>query len=152
MDLDIPSMEEKWRAYWEEHSTYAFDPAAKGRIYSIDSPPPTVSGELHMGHSFSYVHQDIIARFKRMSGYNVFYPMGFDDNGLPTEKYSEKMSGKRLRDFEPRQFIDLCNRAGLQGGEKIQEHFQKTWPECGSQKRISNILGRIKTNFSVNVS
>ncbi len=125
MDLDIPSMEEKWRTYWEEHSTYAFDPLTKGRVYSIDSPPPTVSGELHMGHSFSYVHQDIIARYKRMSGYTVFYPMGFDDNGLPTEKYSEKISGKRLRDFEPGQFIDLCNRAGIEGGEKIRNIFRK---------------------------
>ena len=121
----MAKMEEKWRVFWEEHSTYAFNPDARGEIYSIDSPPPTVSGDLHMGHSFSYVHQDIIARFKRMSGFNVFYPMGFDDNGLPTEKYSEKLSGKRLRDFRPEEFIDLCNKAGLEGGAKIKEMFRK---------------------------
>ncbi|MCL4444509.1 MAG: valine--tRNA ligase [Candidatus Thermoplasmatota archaeon] len=125
MDLDMAKMEEKWRVFWEEHSTYAFNPDARGKIYSIDSPPPTVSGDLHMGHSFSYVHQDIIARFKRMSGFKVFYPMGFDDNGLPTEKYSEKLSGKRLRDFQPEEFIDLCNKAGLEGGAKIKEMFRK---------------------------
>ena len=121
----MAKMEEKWRVFWEEHSTYAFNPDARGKIYSIDSPPPTVSGDLHMGHSFSYVHQDIIARFKRMSGFKVFYPMGFDDNGLPTEKYSEKLSGKRLRDFQPEEFIDLCNKAGLEGGAKIKEMFRK---------------------------
>ncbi|MGC8514525.1 MAG: valine--tRNA ligase [Thermoplasmata archaeon] len=125
MDLDMAKMEEKWRVFWEEHSTYAFNPDARGEIYSIDSPPPTVSGDLHMGHSFSYVHQDIIARFKRMSGFNVFYPMGFDDNGLPTEKYTEKISGKRLRDFQPEEFIGLCNEAGLEGGAKIKEMFRK---------------------------
>ncbi len=121
----MAKMEEKWRVFWEEHSTYDFNPDARGEIYSIDSPPPTVSGDLHMGHSFSYVHQDIIARFKRMSGFKVFYPMGFDDNGLPTEKYSEKLSGKRLRDFQPEEFIDLCNKAGLEGGAKIKEMFRK---------------------------
>ena len=121
----MAKMEEKWRVFWEEHSTYSFNPDARGEIYSIDSPPPTVSGDLHMGHSFSYVHQDIIARFKRMSGFKVFYPMGFDDNGLPTEKYSEKLSGKRLRDFQPEEFIDLCNKAGLEGGAKIKEMFRK---------------------------
>ena len=125
MDLDIAKMEEKWRLFWEEQSLYAFNPDARGEIYSIDSPPPTVSGDLHMGHSFSYVHQDIIARFKRMKGFNVFYPMGFDDNGLPTEKYSEKVSGKRLRDFKPEEFIELCNKAGLEGGAKIKEIFRK---------------------------
>jgi valyl-tRNA synthetase len=125
MDLDMAKMEEKWRVYWEDNSIYAFNPDSSREIYSIDSPPPTVSGELHMGHSFSYVHQDIIARFKRMSGFNVFYPMGFDDNGLPTEKYSEKISGKRLRDFSPEEFIALCNKAGLDGGAKIREMFRK---------------------------
>lgn len=58
--------------------------------FVIDTPPPTVSGNLHIGHIFSYTHQDIIARYKRMRGFNVIYPFGFDDNGLPTERYIEK--------------------------------------------------------------
>ncbi len=80
--------EKKWQEYWQENKIFAFNWQDKNRenIYSIDTPPPHVSGSLHMGHIFSYTQMDIIARFQRMIGKNVFYPIGFDDNGLPSER------------------------------------------------------------------
>src|SRR5499425_1040565 len=79
-------VESKWRARWQEMGIYRWDPArGRNETFVVDSPPPTVSGSLHVGHVFSYTHQDLLARFKRMRGFNVFYPMGWDDNGLPTE-------------------------------------------------------------------
>ncbi|MDA8396504.1 MAG: valine--tRNA ligase [Actinomycetota bacterium] len=90
----LDGLEANWSAVWDERHTYAFDPADEGRpIYAIDTPPPTVSGSLHAGHVLSYTHTDIIARFKRMRGHNVFYPMGWDDNGLPTERRVQNYYG-----------------------------------------------------------
>src|SRR4051794_13035827 len=87
---ELRGLEEKWSARWETDGTYRFD---RGReregIYSIDTPPPTVSGSLHVGHVFSYTHIDVIARFQRMLGKMPFFPMGWDDNGLPTERRGE---------------------------------------------------------------
>ena len=78
--------EPKWTKYWEEQNIYAFDPEdTKKEIFSIDTPPPTVSGKMHMGHAFGNSQQDFIARFKRMQGFNVLQPFGTDDNGLPTK-------------------------------------------------------------------
>src|SRR3989338_4150537 len=85
--------EAKLKTLWEKNNVYAFEPQSKKPLFSIDTPPPTVSGSLHIGHIFSYTHTDIIARFKRMRGFNIFYPMGFDDNGLPTERFVEKKLG-----------------------------------------------------------
>ena len=83
----LEGLEEKWAAQWKADSTYAFDRSqARDNVYSIDTPPPTVSGSLHVGHVFSYTHTDLIARYQRMTGKSVFYPMGWDDNGLPTER------------------------------------------------------------------
>src|SRR5215813_14101437 len=80
-------VESKWRARWQEMGIYRWDPARpRNETFVIDSPPPTVSGSLHVGHVFSYTHQDLIARQRRMAGKNIFYPMGWDDNGLPTER------------------------------------------------------------------
>lgn len=76
--------ESKWLKYWEENNIYKFIPDQR-KVYSIDTPPPTVSGRIHVGHIFSYSQADMIARYKRLCGYNVFYPFGFDDNGLPTK-------------------------------------------------------------------
>jgi valyl-tRNA synthetase len=78
--------EREWDKIWEESGIYRFDAESKDPIFSIDTPPPTASGKLHIGHIFSYSHTDMIARFQRMKGKNVFYPMGWDDNGLPTER------------------------------------------------------------------
>src|SRR5215813_7202222 len=83
----LEGLEPKWMALWDEDKVYRFDRTRpRADIYSIDTPPPTVSGSLHVGHVFSYTHTDIVARFQRMRGKVVFYPMGWDDNGLPTER------------------------------------------------------------------
>ena len=87
---DKPALEglsEKWDAKWGEEQVYAFDRnTTREEVYAIDTPPPTASGSLHVGHVFSYTHTDVMARYMRMTGKNVFYPMGWDDNGLPTER------------------------------------------------------------------
>src|SRR5439155_23437433 len=83
----LEGLEAKWRPMWEHTGLYRFDRSRpRADVYAIDTPPPTVSGSLHVGHVFSYTHTDLIARFQRMRGKAVFYPMGWDDNGLPTER------------------------------------------------------------------
>jgi valyl-tRNA synthetase len=92
----IDGLEEAWLARWDDERVYHFDRSAtRDEVYSIDTPPPTVSGSLHIGHVFSYTHADLIARYQRMSGKKVFYPMGWDDNGLPTERRVENYFGVR---------------------------------------------------------
>ena len=96
---DKPSLdgiEEIWSNHWEKNGTYSFDRSkTRDEIFSIDTPPPTVSGSLHVGHVFSYTHTDAIARYQRMAGKEVFYPMGWDDNGLPTERRVQNFFGVR---------------------------------------------------------
>src|SRR5579875_4129984 len=94
--------------FWAEHDLYAFDPHGTGSLYTIDTPPPTVSGELHLGHCYSYTQTDVIARFQRMRGKRVFYPMGFDDNGMPTERFAEKRLGRKATEMETATFIEYC--------------------------------------------
>lgn len=92
----LEGLETAWAKRWADEGTYHFDPTAqRERVYSIDTPPPTVSGALHMGHVFSFTHTDTIARYKRMRGYAVWYPMGWDDNGLPTERRVQNYYGVR---------------------------------------------------------
>jgi valyl-tRNA synthetase len=92
----LEGLETKWAPRWEESGVYRFDRAQpRERIFSIDTPPPTVSGSLHVGHVFSYTHTDVVARFHRMRGRAVFYPMGWDDNGLPTERRVQNYFGVR---------------------------------------------------------
>ena len=92
----IDGIEQTWAQVWQEQGTYRFDRSkTRDQIYSIDTPPPTVSGSLHVGHVFSYTHTDTIARFQRMRGKEVFYPMGWDDNGLPTERRVQNYYGVR---------------------------------------------------------
>jgi valyl-tRNA synthetase len=92
----LEGLEAKWTARWEAEGTYRFDRnRTRQEVYSIDTPPPTVSGSLHVGHVFSYTHTDVIARFQRMRGKAVFYPMGWDDNGLPTERRVQNYFGVR---------------------------------------------------------
>src|SRR5689334_9868876 len=126
----LEGLEEKWSSVWEADGTYRFDRSAtRDRVYSIDTPPPTVSGSLHVGHVFSYTHTDTVARFHRMRGKAVFYPMGWDDNGLPTERRVQNYYGVRCDpslpydpDFLPpadppkqalaisrRNFVELCD-------------------------------------------
>lgn len=100
--------EPKWQKFWDENGVYKFDPKAKGEIFSIDTPPPTVSGKMHLGHSFSYSQQDFIARYKKMKGFNVFYPFGTDDNGLPTKLLIEKEKKVKAADMGRKDFVQLC--------------------------------------------
>ena len=94
----LDGLEDTWASVWREQDTYGFDRAAvsdRSQVYSIDTPPPTVSGSLHVGHIFSYTHTDLIARYQRMRGKQVFYPIGWDDNGLPTERRVQNYYGVR---------------------------------------------------------
>ena len=139
----LEGLEAKWNARWEAERTYRFDRARpREGVYSIDTPPPTVSGSLHIGHVFSYTHTDVIARFQRMRGKAVFYPMGWDDNGLPTERRVQNYYGVRCdpslpydSDFHPPEkpgkravpvsrpnFVELCLRLTVED-EKAFEHL-----------------------------
>ena len=92
----LEGLEQKWTARWDADAIYRFDRTRpRAEVYSIDTPPPTVSGSLHVGHVFSYTHTDVVARFQRMRGKAVFYPMGWDDNGLPTERRVQNYFGVR---------------------------------------------------------
>jgi len=118
--------EQKSQQTWEQEKTYL---AAnnKGPLYSIDTPPPTVSGSLHIGHIFSYTQTDIVARYKRMSGFSVFYPFGFDDNGLPTERYVEQKLNVTSYSMSRSDFIKLC----LQETKSVEEQFKHLWQRMG---------------------
>jgi valyl-tRNA synthetase len=139
----LEGLEAKWQERWDADGTFKFDRAKpRDRIYSIDTPPPTVSGSLHIGHVFSYTHTDVIARFQRMRGREVFYPMGWDDNGLPTERRVQNYYGVRCDPslpydpgFQPPpqppkqplsisrpNFIELCDRLTKED-EKAFEHL-----------------------------
>src|SRR6478735_4124106 len=150
----LDGLEARWDQVWEEQGTYRFDRTAdRDGVYSIDTPPPTVSGSLHVGHVFSYTHTDTIARYQRMRGKSVFYPMGWDDNGLPTERrvqnYYDVLCDPALP-YDPdfriptpveertkeekkapkvnisrRNFIDLCNHLTAED-EKAFEHLFRT--------------------------
>ena len=153
--VGVEGLEAKWGPNWESEGTYSFDKsAAKDSIYSIDTPPPTVSGSLHVGHVFSYTHTDLIARYQRMIGKEVYYPMGWDDNGLPTERRVQNFYGVRCdptlayqEGFVPpfeggdgksskaadqipisrRNFIELCERLTLED----EKHFEALWRQLG---------------------
>jgi valyl-tRNA synthetase len=109
---------------WEEEKTYSLE-NNPGQLYSIDTPPPTVSGTLHIGHIFSYTQTDFIARYKRMSGFSVFYPFGFDDNGLPTERYVENKRNVKAHQVGRTAFIDIC----LEETATAEKAFQELWQQ-----------------------
>ena len=154
----LEGLESKWDAAWREQGTYLFDrlrAADSGRagVYSVDTPPPTASGSLHIGHVFSYTHTDIKVRFERMRGKTVFYPMGWDDNGLPTERRVQNYYGVRCdpslpydADFTPpfqgdakslkpadqvpisrRNFIELCEALTIED----EKHFEDLFRQLG---------------------
>src|SRR5512147_1922725 len=148
----LEGLEAKWTAQWEASGTYRFDRTrSRDQVYSIDTPPPTVSGSLHVGHVFSYTHTDVIARFQRMRGLNVFYPMGWDDNGLPTERRVQNHFHVRCDPRAPHEpdlrldpatpaqlkspprlvsrpnFIDLC----LELTRQDEEAFKNLWRRIG---------------------
>jgi valyl-tRNA synthetase len=148
----LDGLEAKWSAAWADGGTYAFDRTReRADVYSIDTPPPTVSGSLHVGHVFSYTHTDLIARFQRMRGREVFYPIGFDDNGLPTERrvqnyfgvrcdpslpydaaYQPRYNGeaKAAKDQEQvsrRTFVELCERLTVED----EKAYEALWRRLG---------------------
>ncbi|PZP85009.1 MAG: valine--tRNA ligase [Azospirillum brasilense] len=121
---DTAATEKKWQRQWEENKTYAWDATVpRADSYVIDTPPPTVSGTLHMGHVFSYTQADIVARYQRMNGKNVFYPMGFDDNGLPTERLVEKTKKIRATDMSREDFINECLSVSEDARKEFRELF-----------------------------
>src|SRR4051812_26530104 len=115
----LDGLEEKWISVWEEQGTYRFD-RTKSRedIYSIDTPPPTASGTLHVGSVFSYTHTDLVARYQRMRGREVYYPMGWDDNGLPTERRVQNFYGVRC---DPSLHYDPNFQPPAEGGKSKQQ-------------------------------
>jgi valyl-tRNA synthetase len=153
--VGVEGLEQKWGPSWDSSKTYSFDVSApKSQIFSIDTPPPTVSGSLHVGHVFSYTHTDLIARYQRMLGKEVYYPMGWDDNGLPTERRVQNFYGVRcdpslayVNDFKPpfeggdgksskaadqvpisrRNFIELCEKLTLED----EKQFEALWRQLG---------------------
>src|SRR3954466_9571309 len=144
----LEGLEDKWSAQWEAEGTYRFDRSkTREQIYAIDTPPPTVSGSLHVGHVFSYTHTDTIARYQRMRGREVFYPMGWDDNGRPTERRVQNYFGVRCEPslpydaaFTPPEapgkqqvpisrpnFVQLCEQLTVED-EKV---FEDLWRRLG---------------------
>jgi valyl-tRNA synthetase len=119
--------EKKWKEYWEQNSIYKYHIESDKETFSIDTPPPTISGSLHIGHIFSYTQAEMIARFQRMQGKNVFYPFGFDDNGLPTERLVEKEENIRAALMPRSQFIEKC----LATTTKYEEDFKNLWLSMG---------------------
>jgi valyl-tRNA synthetase len=105
---DAKAVERAAQALWETERCHAFDPDSKAEVFSVDTPPPTVSGSLHIGHVFSYTQAECIVRYKRMRGFNVFYPFGFDGNGLPTERLAEERHKVRGKDLPRPEFVRLC--------------------------------------------
>src|SRR5690348_14766391 len=151
--MDVPQkpsldgLEAKWSERWEADRAYAFDRSkARGEVFAIDTPPPTVSGSLHMGSVFGYVQTDMIARYRRMRGEEVFYPIGWDDNGLATERRVQNFFGVRCDpslpfdpDFEPPakadpknqvpvsrpNFVELCKRLVAADEVAFEELFRR---------------------------
>ena len=112
---------------WEGSGVYHFQKDGKHPIYAIDTPPPTVSGKLHLGHVYSYSHADFMARYFRMQGRNVFYPMGFDDNGLPTEHLVERKIGQSSQELGRQKFINAC----LEISEEEEMAYERLWKRLG---------------------
>jgi valyl-tRNA synthetase len=124
---DFIKKEKKWGRFWQKEKVYQFSPQEKKEIYSIDTPPPTLSGRMHIGHAFSYTQQDIVARYKRMSGKSIFYPFGTDDNGLATEKLVEKENNVRIFDMQRKDFIKLCQKTI----KRLLPDFVQDWKDIG---------------------
>jgi len=125
---DFKESEKKWIAEWEKNKYFEFNRQNKGEIFVVDTPPPYVSADhLHAGHIMSYAQAEFIVRYKRMRGYNVFYPMGFDDNGLPTERFVEKKYNIDKSKTTRSEFIELC----LKETEKGIQTYKNLWNSLG---------------------
>jgi valyl-tRNA synthetase len=104
---DFKKIEEKWAKKWFSEKLYKYNPNSKKKVYSIDTPPPTISGPLHIGHALNYIGFDVIARYKRMNGFELFFPIGYDNNGQPTERYVEKKLGIKSKNMPKNEFNKL---------------------------------------------
>ncbi|WP_017442532.1 valine--tRNA ligase [Rickettsia gravesii] len=125
-NYNFTEKEKKWQQIWQEKQIYAYNPnVAKEETYVIDTPPPTVSGQLHIGHVYSYTQTDFIVRFQRMMGKNIFYPMGFDDNGLPTERLVEKQKQIKAYNMDRSEFIKICAEVVESEEEKFRSLFNQ---------------------------
>ncbi len=164
----LEGLEAKWDARWEADGTYRFDPSkSRADIFAVDTPPPTVSGALHVGHVFSYTHTDTVARYQRMVGREVFYPMGWDDNGLPTERRVQNYYGVRCdptlpydpdfgapaEPFDPprlisrRNFIELCVGLTVED-EQAFEHLWRTLGLSVDWSRTYTTIGDVARRVS----
>src|SRR4051794_8642291 len=147
----LDGLEARWDARWQEQGTYRFDRTrTREQVYAIDTPPPTVSGALHLGTAFGYIQVDAIARFQRMRGREVFYPLGWDDNGLPTERRVQNtygvrcdpslpyepdlaladvggQNGRELRAVSRPNFLELCHRLTAE----YEHDFERQWRALG---------------------
>ena len=140
---NIQEKEQKWMEYWDENKIYEFIPDQR-EIYSIDTPPPTVNGKIHIGHIFSYSQAEMIARYKRIRGYNVFYPFGFDDNGLPSERLVEKEQGKKAHEIGREAFSKLC----YETTNKYEENFKKLFKRAGFSAELNKAYKTVSDSSS----
>lgn len=124
---DFRIKEKCWQNFWERERVYEFDPNLPKPLFTIDTPPPTVSGALHLGHIYSYTQAEVISRFKRMAGLNVRYPFGLDNNGLPTERLVEKEKGIRGKSSDLEQFTKTC----LEVTEHYRHIYEELWKSIG---------------------
>lgn len=122
---DHKTREPYWQAWWKKEGIFRFDPNHPGSLYSIDTPPPTISGNLHLGHAFSYSQAEAVASYFRMKGYNVRYPFGLDNNGLPTEKLTEKEEGLDASQTELASFQQACFRVIEKFAEQYRRFFER---------------------------
>jgi valyl-tRNA synthetase len=143
---DIQEKENKWMNYWKDNNIYKFIPDER-EIYSIDTPPPTVNGKIHIGHIFSYSQAEMIARYKRLRGFNVFYPFGFDDNGLPSERLVEKEQGKKAHEIGREEFNKIC----FETTDKYEAEFKKLFSRAGFSADIDNAYKTV-SKFSQKIS
>jgi len=142
-EYDHLAVEAAARALWEARDVYRYDPSGTGPVFSVDTPPPYVSAaHLHVGHAMSYSQPDFIVRYRRMRGERVFYPIGFDDNGLPTERYVEQAYGVRAADMPRAEFVRLC----LTETQRTAARYEDLWRRLGLSVdwslRYSTIDGR----------
>jgi valyl-tRNA synthetase len=124
--MDLKALEEKWQKHWEREGVFRFDfKDTKKEIISFDVPPPYASGALHCGHAVHYTHQDFMARYQRMRGKNVFFPLCFDVNGIPIEERVERERGITRKDIGRQEFIELCSRFADENIENMTKQYRR---------------------------
>jgi len=121
---DFKAIETKWQKYWKKNKVYKFNPNSKKPVYSIDTPPPYASAaHLHIGHAENYTQFEIVARYRKLKGFNVYFPPCFDNNGMPTERYVEKKYNMKKGDVSRAEFIKLCRKASKEAETNYSERF-----------------------------